>query len=330
MTRRPRLMISTWSTVCATSASTWLETSTVRPPDANARRKSRSQRTPSGSRPFAGSSRISSSGSPSSAPASPSRWRMPSEYPLTRRLPAACSSTVRSTSSARESGMPAARPSVRRWSRPERPGWKSVASSTAPTRQRGPIEIGVRPAEHERPPARRRRQAEEHPQRGRLPRAVRAEKARDRPGIERERQIVDRENRPEPLRQRLSHNRGQRRTASIPASNPSEPGPQDTATNLAGSERSAIYDGSGEHSAASIRLKGEPHPRSDQSPTLSDACGGERHHGRPAFTAARRPGYGPPFTPRAANAHGGQHPRAARTPRRAPAPKRRSYMFGTA
>ena len=44
-----------------------------------ARRKSRSQRTPSGSRPLAGSSRTSSSGSPSSAAASPSRWRMPSE-----------------------------------------------------------------------------------------------------------------------------------------------------------------------------------------------------------------------------------------------------------
>ena len=57
-TSRPRLMISTRSTVCATSASTWLETSTVRPPAANERRKSRSQRTPSGSSPFAGSSSI--------------------------------------------------------------------------------------------------------------------------------------------------------------------------------------------------------------------------------------------------------------------------------
>src|SRR6476660_6190237 len=76
---RPRLMIRTRSTVCATSASTWLDTSTVRPPAANERRKSRSQRTPSGSSPFAGSSRTSSSGSPSNAAASPSRCRMPSE-----------------------------------------------------------------------------------------------------------------------------------------------------------------------------------------------------------------------------------------------------------
>src|SRR5262249_31411074 len=51
VTRRPWLMISTWSTVCATSASTWLETSTVRPRVAKSRRKSRSQRTPPGARP---------------------------------------------------------------------------------------------------------------------------------------------------------------------------------------------------------------------------------------------------------------------------------------
>jgi hypothetical protein len=39
-TSRPRLMISTWSTGCGTSVSTWLETSTVRSPAANARRTS--------------------------------------------------------------------------------------------------------------------------------------------------------------------------------------------------------------------------------------------------------------------------------------------------
>ena len=33
--------------------------------------------------------------------------------------------------------MPAAHESVRRWFRPERPGWKSVASSTAPIRSAG-------------------------------------------------------------------------------------------------------------------------------------------------------------------------------------------------
>jgi hypothetical protein len=37
----------------------------------------------------------------------------------------------------------------------------------------------------------------------------------------------------------------------------------------------------------------------------------------------------PPYPPRGKRVSG-QHPRAARTPRRAPAPKRRSYMFDTA
>ncbi len=79
VTSRPLLMMMTSSTVCATSASTWLETKTVFPSAAKLRRKSRSQRTPSGSSPLAGSSRISNSGSPSSAAASPSRCRIPSE-----------------------------------------------------------------------------------------------------------------------------------------------------------------------------------------------------------------------------------------------------------
>src|SRR6266511_2858630 len=78
-TSRPRLMITTESTVCAISARTWLETNTVPPRVAYARRKSRSQRMPCGSRPFAGSSRSSTSGSPRRACASASRWRIPSE-----------------------------------------------------------------------------------------------------------------------------------------------------------------------------------------------------------------------------------------------------------
>src|SRR6266536_2867447 len=52
-------MITTWSTVWATSARTWLETSTVRPWSARWRRSPRSQWMPSGSRPLAGSSRTS-------------------------------------------------------------------------------------------------------------------------------------------------------------------------------------------------------------------------------------------------------------------------------
>jgi hypothetical protein len=55
-------MMITWSTVWAISASTWLDMSTVRPPEAKSRRKSRSHRTPSGSSPLAGSSKTSKIG----------------------------------------------------------------------------------------------------------------------------------------------------------------------------------------------------------------------------------------------------------------------------
>ena len=89
VTSRPLSRITTWSTVWATSASRWLDTTTVRPASAWLRRKVRSQCTPSGSRPLAGSSRTSTDGSPSRAAARPRRWRMPSENPPTRRW--ACS-----------------------------------------------------------------------------------------------------------------------------------------------------------------------------------------------------------------------------------------------
>ena len=70
---RPRLMTTTSSTVCAASASRWLDTSTVRPSPASWRSRSRIQRIPSGSRPLSGSSRISTPGSPSKVVASVSR-----------------------------------------------------------------------------------------------------------------------------------------------------------------------------------------------------------------------------------------------------------------
>ena len=67
VTQRPRLRMATRSQVCWISESRWLETSTVRPSAANRRRSSRTLRIPAGSSPFAGSSRISSAGSLSSA-----------------------------------------------------------------------------------------------------------------------------------------------------------------------------------------------------------------------------------------------------------------------
>src|SRR5215218_356775 len=132
-TERPRWITTTSSAVCATSLSTWLETSTARPSAASPRRKSRSQRIPCGSRPFAGSSSTSTRGSPSSAAARPSRWRMPREYPFVRRRPSVLSSTSCSSSSTRASPIPAPRASVRRWLRPLRPGCSIPPSSSAPT-----------------------------------------------------------------------------------------------------------------------------------------------------------------------------------------------------
>ena len=92
---RPAAMITTSSTVCSTSDSRWLEISTVLPSRRSRAGASRSQRMPSGSRPLAGSSRTADAGRPSSAPARPRRWRMPSEKPPTRRSAASARPTSR-------------------------------------------------------------------------------------------------------------------------------------------------------------------------------------------------------------------------------------------
>ena len=134
---RPRPITTTWSAVRAISPIRWLETSTVRPSAASDRSRSRTQRIPSGSRPLTGSSSSSTSGSPSSAAAMPSRWPMPSENLPARRPAASASPTSPSTSSTRERGMPLLAASARRWARPLRPGWNALASSNAPTWRSG-------------------------------------------------------------------------------------------------------------------------------------------------------------------------------------------------
>jgi len=65
------------------------------------------------------------------------------------------------------------------------------------------LKLGVGAIEHERPPAGRRRQAQDHPQRCRLPGPVGPEEARDRSRFQHERQIRDRHNLAEALGQRL-------------------------------------------------------------------------------------------------------------------------------
>ena len=198
-------MISTWSTVCATSARTWLETSTVRLPAAKSRRKSRSQRTPSGSRPFAGSSRTRSSGSPSSAAASPSRCRIPSEYPFTRRPAASVELDQPEHFVDPRVGQVDGPAQGSQMVAPRAAGMEIGGFEHRADPQRRPLKLRVRHAEDERASARRLREAEQHAQRRRLPGAVRPEEARDRARFERERQVVDGEDLAEALRQGLAN-----------------------------------------------------------------------------------------------------------------------------
>src|SRR5215212_2622825 len=78
-THRPRARMATWSQVWRTSDSRWLDTNTVRPSPPSPRSSSRTSLMPAGSNPLAGSSRINTSGSLSSAAARPRRWRIPSD-----------------------------------------------------------------------------------------------------------------------------------------------------------------------------------------------------------------------------------------------------------
>ena len=131
-------MITISSAMTSTSERMWLETKIVRPPSARCRSRSRSQRTPAGSSPFAGSSRMSTSGSPSR------RGRQREALAHAERVPARRGAARRPGARRAEApprrappGMPASVASTRRWLRPERPGWNAVASRTAPTRRAG-------------------------------------------------------------------------------------------------------------------------------------------------------------------------------------------------
>src|SRR5215210_6330150 len=93
---------------------------------------------PSGSRPLAGSSRIRTSGSPSSAWAKPRRWRMPSEYWPTRwRAAVSSRPTSSSSASTRCAGTPMVWAETASASRPRRPACWADASSRVPTRRPG-------------------------------------------------------------------------------------------------------------------------------------------------------------------------------------------------
>ena len=133
----PLPITSRWSVVRAISLIRWLETSTVRPSAASARIRVRTQWMPSGSRPFTGSSKMSTAGSPSSAEAMPSRWPMPGDKPFARRPATPSRPTMPGTSSTRLRGMPLLWARHSRWSRARRPPCTALASRRAPTSRMG-------------------------------------------------------------------------------------------------------------------------------------------------------------------------------------------------
>ena len=78
-TMRPRLMRPIRLQIISTSGMMWVEKNTVFPRFFRPRMRSRTSARPMGSRPLIGSSRMTSSGSWSSAWAMPTRWFMPLE-----------------------------------------------------------------------------------------------------------------------------------------------------------------------------------------------------------------------------------------------------------
>ena len=182
---------------CSTSASRWLETNTVVPSSANERMSARTSRVPCGSSPFVGSSSTSSSRGMSSAFASPSRCFMPSEYACAF-LRAACESPTRSSASATRAvavrarrvpvgGVEAAQVRLARQEGRERRPLHERADARQ-HRVHVPRHVG---AEHARVARGRRDQAQQHPDRGGLARAVRPEEPEHGPARHREVEAVD-------------------------------------------------------------------------------------------------------------------------------------------
>ena len=134
---RPRPMTTRRSAVRAISLMRWLETRTVRPSAARSRSRWRTQRMPSGSSPLTGSSKRRTPGSPNSALAMPRRCPMPRENLPARLSATEVNPTISRTSSTRRSGMSLVWASAMRWLRALRPGWKALASSSAPTSRSG-------------------------------------------------------------------------------------------------------------------------------------------------------------------------------------------------
>ena len=163
----------------------------MRPSAASSRMRVRTQWMPSGSRPFTGSSKMSTAGSPSSAEAMPSRWPMPSDKPFARRLATLCRPTT-----AEHLVHPAAGDAVAAGQA------QQVVAGPAAAVQRLGVEQGAHLAHRCRQVAvaapaygyralRRRVEAQDHPHGGGLPGTVRAEETGDHARPDGERQVVD-------------------------------------------------------------------------------------------------------------------------------------------
>ena len=177
---RPPPMIIIRSATASTSASRCEESSTVPPRSAKSRSRPRIQRMPSGSRPLAGSSRIRTSGSPSSAWAKPEALahaeRVLADPPPGRRLVEADELQQRVDALRRHAHglggdgerLAAAAPGVL--------GGRVEQDADAPA---GVRQVAVAPAEDPGLAAVGLGEADEHPHRGGLAGAVGAEEARD-------------------------------------------------------------------------------------------------------------------------------------------------------
>ncbi len=156
---------------------------------------------PSGSRPFTGSSNSSTGGSPSSAPAMPSRCRMPSENPPARRRAASArpdllehlvhppggQAVVLRHPQQVVAGLPAGMYGAR------------VEQRTDLAQRR--TQVSVAAATDQGAAAVRRVQPEDHPHRRRLAGAVRPDEPGHLTRLDRERQTVHRDGRAVPLAQ---------------------------------------------------------------------------------------------------------------------------------
>ena len=193
------------------------------PRSAKSRSRPRIQRMPSGSRPLAGSSRISTSGSPSSACASPSRWRMPSEYWRTRLRAALLSSptSVEQLVHARAASH-AHHLRARRRAPRGRGGRGAGRSRRAARRRAGPGSASVAVvggSSTAEPPASGVGEPDQHPHRRGLAGAVGSEEPGHRAGLAAERDVADHGAPAEALRESCRFDHGGQHRASRPLAN---------------------------------------------------------------------------------------------------------------